>query len=229
MNEWNTEKLEKYNNNRKHGDIVTCKRIQKLIDNTQHTLTKLKEAPDDVVLLQTAGVVKELLEKMDKTWYEYIQLQNELGLISDDKYEKIKEQIEYIPLKDKYEGLLSYDMDKMIEMVDNHEYYPEKGSMPYHDCKDYENLTRVELGKMVKADLKEAYPDFVFSVTTESDRWGFTHYIRVKPLEVPDEHLDTTERNYPKLQQETYDELQDFVDEYKTYNVKVPVWRYIRD
>lgn len=104
-------------------------------------------------------------------------------------------------------------------------FIPEKGTYHYSKCKGYNYLSRVEMGRMIKKDLKEEYPECQFSVTTEEGYWK--DRVNVRFSKAPKEQYgDVTSMGKQALKREFIDELQEWCKEYEP-RVNVSVYGHI--
>lgn len=180
-------------------------RIERILDvknEINGLLDKIKANTSNYNILKYSNLISEKEYLINVAYSELVLVRDSLGIITvpyDDK----------LTLADKFQAINTSHYDIYLDILDKIILYPVKGTYAYCECKEYDSLTRAEIGKLVKKALREKYPDIKWSVTTEESY--FSDYVRISANTAP-----SVKEKYGSLfiGDDFLEELQDYLKEF---------------
>lgn len=148
----------------------------------QGNLDSLVGASDIVSVIGFAKDSARLLERLVPTYYRLLGIWFETGQLSREEFESLRRNREgYVGMYGHCCCLLDdVYVSNLVSVINSHSYVPSLGSEEYCRCKGYYDLSRVEMGRLIKSELGELFPDSVFSVKTEWSNWGRRDVVTVR-------------------------------------------------
>ena len=145
-------------------------------------ISSLVEADDAQTVLSLARNNGRALEKLTSTYYGLLYIQKEVGLITLNDWEFLRKNIkDYEGMYEYSECLLDNDyVNRLMKRIDEGEFAPPRGSEEYCRCQGYYDLSRVEMGRLIKEFLLNRFPESKFSVKTEWSNWWHKDRVDVK-------------------------------------------------
>lgn len=225
MNEFNEYELQDYDKKEKSRLQEKAEEINSQVKDLTIILDTLADTNDKHEILEKGYSIYFRANDMRQAYFNIINLKECLGIISDEEANKIRKEGYETPCEDMYWRIKDFNIEEYNNKIENSTFMPKKGSYGYCKCKGYNYLSRVEMGKLIKKDLRENYPECDFSVTTDGGYWRDS--INIRFSKAPEELFGN--KNYDGKQgikESTIREIQDFCMEYEP-RVSVSVNGYI--
>lgn len=220
MDEFNEYKLKEYDTNRRNWLYKQLNEIEETFESLKEKVDRLIETTDEAEAIHIARTLNDKNLQIQLAHSYFISFQEEVGLITKEEWSSLREKdMEY---EDFYLKLKEFNKEELRKRLDETTLIPPKGSDAYCRCKMYDSLSRVEMGRKIKKDLKDEYHDISFSVTTE-DSW--TPWCNVQIIKAPEEYCKHD--NTSMISTEFLNELKCFLEEYQP-KMKISVNGYIR-
>lgn len=211
------EKLLEYNDNKKRGINEKIKGICISVDKLYENLNELEGIDNKRFILHYAKKTSHLLEEASKRYYDWLYVQLELGLLSIDEYNgECDDARENLSDEDKFWRIHSLTEDVCEDLIMQKKWVPEKNTRDYCECKGYYDISRIEIGKLIKEELSKEYTNMKFSVTTKAEKYC-TDEVHIDIVEIPSKYVEKSSiyGSEYSITQEFRMELRDFVSEFE--------------
>ena len=109
--------------------------------------------------------------------------------------------------------------------VEEHRFVPALGSNEYCQCKGYYDIPRIGMGRLIKKDLKEEFPDIGFSVKTYGQEW-WTDRAVVKVTSIGDDDVEWFYDDLKLRDEFINDKVYPFLREYEP-RIRVTIDKYL--
>ena len=174
-------RLNKFNYNKKKSlqyDIEQVKHDMMMAYSNFSSLVMVEDIEEVISLSRNVG---KSFEKLSSAYYGLIFIQKEVGLITNEEWETLHKNIKYGNMYSYSKCLLDGDyVEELLRLVDEREFIPPIGSEEYCRWQGYYDLSRVEMGRIIKVYLMERFPESKFSVTTERSNWWHKDKVEVR-------------------------------------------------
>lgn len=225
MNDYIEYELQDYDTEHKEKLHKKANETKEIITDLTDMIEIIFNATDRKTILEKGYSLYFRTNDIRQAYFHIIDLKEELGLISKEESSRMRKEGYNIDEKDMYWKIKDFDMGKISNAIDESTFRPDKGTHGYCLCKGYNYLSRVEIGKMVKRDLKEEFPECDFSVTTEEGYWN--DIVNVKFFKAPPETYGETDYSGRQGLKESFiREIEKFCEEYEP-RVNIRVYRYL--
>lgn len=186
MNEFDEKKLESFDNTKTSSIVSRLKGMNGKILLINSLITQIKVSEDDDKILNLCNDINHKLRKLNMDLDDLPSIFYDLEIYSEEKYSTESEKVYSLELIEKYNRFKNIDFEKYIQKSKMKQFIPRKGTRGYCDCKNYYELSRVEIARMLKSDLHSKFPNCDFSVTSRED---YTDRVTVRLKKVPSEYV----------------------------------------
>ena len=210
MNEFNENRLREFNLEKKNDITGKVEEISEAIKDMEETVKGIRNASDDVELLRHAKEAHKRLNMLEIRYMGLLNLKRKLDMIDEDEYTSLLNAISSDKYENVYPLIKDFEPGTILDELGSADFTPEKGTPAYCECKGYYDIRRIDMGKMIKADLLKEYPGLNFSVKTDgTNSWNERALVRI--TKTRPEILN----QYGGFKDEFIRELRSFLSEYE--------------
>lgn len=203
-NEFIEEKLEEYNENTKRLIIDYLHLIEDGVDEINDFLNDAQASSSRYYLLGVESQLAHINQMVRMSFHKWLVVERMMNIISPEEYNENNEEN---PIK-MFKAIENVKFEHYKDLIETKQFYPTAGSYAYCECMGYDDLTRSEMGRVIKNALSKEYPDIAFSVTTSE---GMLHdHVTISYSRIPERYVEMKIDHF-SLVKEFYDELDSFL------------------